>query len=219
MVGGSGWSEQRAPDAPLGAFRSPLVRFREPRRQRERLNRHGIDNRSFFIKKKRVVNGRACTDLVPAFSRYIFTIVPAHQREIARDIVDLIGFVKFNGCPAVVPDDVMAKLLDAADADNVLPLDVVDAVKFLPGMRVVAVEGPFYGHTGQFVRMTSSTWGIVMFNDRLSAKIQLSQLERVESRREAARRRDVERGVDPRASNLRTGRRRHAADRGSSAVA
>jgi hypothetical protein len=31
MVGSSGWSEQRAPDAHAGRVQKPLVRFREPR--------------------------------------------------------------------------------------------------------------------------------------------------------------------------------------------
>jgi transcription antitermination factor NusG len=126
---------------------------------------------------------------VPAFSRYVFAVING-QWELARNIVDLCGFVNFGGQVAVVPDSVMSQLLREADSDNVLPIGVVDEIKFLPGMRVRVMAGPLAGYVGQYVRAASSSWAMVLLNGRMSAKIQIDQLERVESRREAARRRN-----------------------------
>jgi transcription antitermination factor NusG len=157
-----------------------------------RLARHGVDNRVFYIRKRVARSGRVEFDHMPAFPRYVFT-APASEWELKREVLDFCGFVSFNGVPATVPDDVMVRLLREADSDGVLPIGVVDEVKFLPGMRVKVVEGPFIGYDGVFVRIVSSAWAIVMIGGRISAKIKLDQLERLESRREAAKRR-TERG-------------------------
>jgi transcriptional antiterminator RfaH len=84
------------------------------------------------------------------FPRYIFIRIDPLRRSTAtvRSTRGAVGLVRFGGQPAVVPDAVMAALLQREDAASGLHQD--NRPQFRAGEQVKLVDGPLVGMEGVF---------------------------------------------------------------------
>lgn len=86
----------------------------------------------------------------PLFPRYLFICVDAAVHSIApvRSTRGVAGLVRQGGVPAIVPEAVMAAIMQRADADSGLHRN--DSPLFRKGETIRLVQGPLAGLEGVF---------------------------------------------------------------------
>jgi transcriptional antiterminator RfaH len=102
------------------------------------------------IHSSRRRNDRWVDTVEPLFPRYLFICVDAARHSIApvRSTRGVAGLVRQGAQPAVVPDAVMAAVMQRADADTGLHRD--DRPLFCAGDQIRLAEGPLAGLEGVF---------------------------------------------------------------------
>jgi transcription antitermination factor NusG len=110
----------------------------------EALTRFEFSNYVFKLRKNIVRNGRIFSLLVPAFPSYVF-VAAEESWNFIRRVADVVGFVKFEGAVAEVPEADIQALVRRSDPEWVLPKDD-PAPRFCHGQKITitssALRGP-----------------------------------------------------------------------------
>ncbi len=96
------------------------------------------------------------------FPRYIFIRIDPLQRSTApvRSTRGVVGMVRFDGQPAVVPDAVMNALMQREDSASGLHQD--NRPLFCAGQLIKLVDGPLAGMEGVFTQQDGEKRVIVL---------------------------------------------------------
>jgi transcription antitermination factor NusG len=138
------------------------------------LKQFSFDHYVFKLRKNIVRNGRIFTLLVPAFPSYVF-VAARNSWDFIRDVTDVVGFVKFGGTVAEVPDADVRALAHRAEGEKwVLPQDE-PAQRFTRGQKVRITSGALQG-MATYDRMASPGRAIVLV-DTLGRLVPVSVLE------------------------------------------
>jgi len=118
----------------------------------ENLNRQGYVTYFPAIQQKRRVGGKNITTTEALFPRYLFILLD-QETDNWRPVSYTVGvshIVRFNGMPAVVPQNLVDCLKENEGQDGLQP---VADTKLKPGEKVTVIDGLFAGQQGIYQQL------------------------------------------------------------------
>ncbi len=101
------------------------------------------------------------TLIEPLFPRYLFLRADSAAQSLApiRSTCGVLGLVRFANQPALVPDDIVARLREDAGPDGVI---VPRVVAWRPGDAVQVLSGPLEGLRGVYAQPSGEHRAVVL---------------------------------------------------------
>lgn len=142
----------------MSSKRSWYLIYTKPRQEnlaRENLDRQGFVTYLPLVQQTRRRNGRYIKTIEPYFPRYLFIQLNTDTDNWApiRSTVGVSQMVRFDGLPAVVPDDLISCLEKNDDSNGVQELAEQE---LSPGDKIVIIDGPFAGYKGIYQKQKST---------------------------------------------------------------
>jgi transcriptional antiterminator RfaH len=142
----------------MSSRRSWYLIYTKPRQEclaQENLARQGYETYLPRIYQTRRRNGRHVKTIEAFFPRYLFIRLDTETDNWApiRSTIGVSKLVRFDGIPAVVPDDLIKTLQsndDEKGIQNVLQKDLKR------GDKVTIIDGPLAGYQGVYQQMNSA---------------------------------------------------------------
>ncbi len=135
--------------------------------RREQLAEENLRNQGFEVYMPRMVTERRRAGqwkeiIEPLFPRYLFLKVRDDRQNLSpvRSTLGVVGFVRFGGMPATVPEVVISNLRSRADPES--GLHRARASLFPAGTQVRFAAGPFSGLEGVFEMESADARVIVL---------------------------------------------------------
>lgn len=157
------------------------TRSRHERILAEQLEGAGYEIYLPLVKKKSVWSDRNKVLEVPLFKSYVF-IKGECEKMHMKDYKSFVGFVQYNGKPAVVRQDeidiiknVIKHGYDISEASS--------STEFSPGCKVSVIGGPLRGMTGELTSSADSQRFLIRFENLgniLMVKVPARSLKKIE---------------------------------------
>jgi len=133
----------------------------------DKIARRNLERQGFIIfqpmeRRTTVRRGKLINQLRPFFSGYLFVTYPSASApwSLANSTYGVSRLVRIGDRPARVPEQVMASLLEACDADGVVSAAPAVSV----GDQVEVIRGPLASFVGEVQRLTPDARAIVLLD-------------------------------------------------------
>lgn len=122
---------------------------------KDNLNRQGFETYLPLVQTSRRRNGKNVNRTEAFFSRYIFISLDKESDNWSsiRSTIGVAGMVRFGGLPAVVPELLIAALINN---ENQFGLQSIEKKELKLGDKVEIIDGPFEGYTAVYQKMKST---------------------------------------------------------------